>query len=328
MEIKSDKLISVIMPIYKVELYLHECIDSIINQTYSNLEIILVDDGSPDNCGKICDEYAKQDDRIVVVHKSNGGLSDARNVGLNIAHGDYIVFIDSDDWMERSGIQILYELAQKYDADIVIGGVEKFEDSTKEIIWTTRKDNSGQTVVLSKEEAIKDFLINGCASWARLYKAGIHKEVFFPTGEINEDEAIVLSLLDRCKTIVKTNIVVYQYRFRQESITSTRWSRKKLAWYEHCKSNLRFTIDNYPELETYAEARYRSSILWALNNMSENPSNFDDLIPKFRKELQNIMKKENWDFRMDKKEKCRAYFLAYGFSLYSWIVRLYGKHYT
>ena len=102
-----DELVSIIVPVYKVEKYLNRCIDSILNQTYINLEIILVDDGSPDNCGKICEEYAQKDNRVIVIHKENGGLSDARNKGLNIARGEFVSFIDSDDFIDKSMIEVL-----------------------------------------------------------------------------------------------------------------------------------------------------------------------------------------------------------------------------
>lgn len=114
----EDKLISIIIPVYNVERYLRECIDSIIAQTYKNLEIILVDDGSSDKSGEICDEYSKKDSRIKVIYKKNGGLSDARNVALDIAKGDYIGFIDSDDYIEKDMFQILYNLAEEYNAEI------------------------------------------------------------------------------------------------------------------------------------------------------------------------------------------------------------------
>ena len=113
-----DKLISVIVPIYNVEEYLNECVDSILNQTYKNLEIILVDDGSTDKSGIICDDYAKIDSRIKVIHKKNGGLSDARNVGIDRALGEFIIFIDSDDYIDHSMCEILLAYASKYDVDI------------------------------------------------------------------------------------------------------------------------------------------------------------------------------------------------------------------
>ena len=121
----SQPLVSIIVPIYKVEPYLRRCLDSIVNQSYTNLEIILVDDGSPDNCPQICDEYASKDNRIKVIHKKNGGLSDARNAGLDICKGEYISFVDSDDWVDEKYIETLLDLAIKENVDIAIGEHEK-----------------------------------------------------------------------------------------------------------------------------------------------------------------------------------------------------------
>ena len=126
-------LISIIVPVYNVEKYIHECVDSIINQTYKNIEIILVDDGSPDNCGKICDEYAKKDNRIKVIHKPNGGLSDARNHGIDVANGEWLMFIDSDDWIEPNMAEKLLHSALNNKADLAISSVILF-DEEKEYI--------------------------------------------------------------------------------------------------------------------------------------------------------------------------------------------------
>ena len=115
-------LISVIIPVYKVELYLRECIDSVLAQTYQNLEVILVDDGSPDQCGSICEQYAEKDNRVCVIHKENGGLSDARNAGIDVAKGEYIGFVDSDDWVAPDMYECLYKASVEYNAEFVVCG--------------------------------------------------------------------------------------------------------------------------------------------------------------------------------------------------------------
>ena len=120
-----NKLISIIIPVYKVEEYLEKCVDSVIKQTYDNLEIILVDDGSPDNCGKICDQYSKKDKRVKVIHKENGGLSDARNAGIDISRGEYISFIDSDDYVEIDYIETLYNSIIKSKISIILSHIER-----------------------------------------------------------------------------------------------------------------------------------------------------------------------------------------------------------
>lgn len=291
----ADKspLISVIVPVYKVEPYLHRCVDSILSQTYTNLEIILVDDGSPDNCPTICDEYAKTDKRVKVIHKENGGLSDARNVGMAAASGEYLMFVDSDDWLENNAVETLSGLSQKYDAQIVIGGMQRIEDGTDRIIKSDA-DGSSKEIVMSNIQAMEDFFENGCAAWARLYRKEIHDKILFPAGEINEDEAIVLKLLERCKSIVRTNQVIYNYRCRPESITTSEFSEKKLAWYLHCKDNLEWVKEHHPELEPYAAKRLCGSILYfadeAASSDKENITLISDILIDLRKKYRTYSK--------------------------------------
>ncbi len=262
----EDK-ISVIVPIYKVEPYLDECIVSIINQTYKNLQIILVDDGSPDKCGEICDRYASQDSRITVIHKENGGLSDARNAGLKIADGAYIYFVDSDDILPEKSIEEMYDYATKKNADMVVGGFECFDYETGKITSTTESGDVHVTV-MDQKQLVKDFYRDGCQAWAVLYKKHIHDGIFFPKGEINEDEAIVFSLMERVNTAVVTNHVVYSYRHRPESITKTAFSPKKLVWYKHCKDNLKWIDEHYPEFHSLALERFFSSVMYSLIQLS------------------------------------------------------------
>lgn len=324
---ETEQLVSVIVPVYKVEKYLRHCVDSIINQTYRNLEIILVDDGSTDNCGQICDEYAKTDNRIRVIHKSNGGLSAARNAGIKAMHGEYLMFVDSDDYITEDCIAYLYNLSVRFNADLVIGGFEKFEDETSIVIETTASEND--TIQrITNQEAMKNTFINGCAAWARLYKSDVHRSILFPVGEINEDEAVVLSLLDNCQTVVTANKVIYKYRYRSHSITSTSWHRRKLDWCNHCKNNLNFVLEKYPELIPYAKRRYCSSVIWALNNMTADKNQFSDLIPKYREELKKCIGDKNSFKEISLKEKLRGFLLAYFYNLYAAFVKMIGKQYT
>jgi glycosyltransferase involved in cell wall biosynthesis len=218
-----------------------------------------VDDGSPDGCPVICDEYATKDGRVRVIHKNNGGLSDARNAGMAIAQGSYLNFVDSDDIIPVYALEKLLTLALREEADIVIGNHIRFED-----ILPDTEAFSDDYRLMSRTEAMKDFFQNGCASWARLYRQEIHEGLLFPVGEINEDEAIVLHLLDRCNRIIKTEHFVYFYRCRLESITTASFSPKKLIWVKHCRDNLAFIQEKYPQLEEYALQRYRGSLLWSL----------------------------------------------------------------
>lgn len=275
-----EPLISVIVPVYNVEPYLHKCVDSILNQTYRNLEVILVDDGSPDGCPEICDEYAETDRRVRVIHKPNGGLSDARNAGMAVMNGAYLSFVDSDDLLPVNAIETLHRIAVEENADLVIGGHNRFEDVPVE-------SSKAETFVKrwTPVEAMADMLKNGCASWARLYRRELHQSILFPVGEINEDEAIVLPLLEKCKTIAVTNAVVYHYRCRPESITTAVFNRKKMAWVKHCRNNHAFIREKYPQLEKDALARYRGSILWILREICMQGSGFDKEWKDLRSEL-------------------------------------------
>lgn len=265
-----EPCISVIVPIYKVEPYLRKCVDSILAQTYQNLEIILVDDGSPDRCGEICDEYARKDARIKVIHKKNGGLSDARNAGLEIMTGAYVAFVDSDDWIEPQMYQRLHELLEYYQADMAFGGVadDVLQDGS---IRTVRTSDYGETPFAEdRVAAMRRYFHGSWAAWDKLYRAELFAGIAYPAGEINEDEAIVLHLLDRCQKVCYTNEVFYHYMKRVDgsSITTAAFSEKKMAWAKHCRDNLRFVGEKYPQLEKDAAARYRSSVLWSLREIS------------------------------------------------------------
>ena len=216
----SQPLVSIIIPIYKVEPYLRRCLDSVINQTYTNLEIILVDDGSPDNCPQICDEYAAKDKRIIVIHKENGGLSDARNAGLDICKGEYISFVDSDDWVDEKYIEILQNLSIKENADITIG----------ENIQTVRNEKiinkAYSTKIYSSKEALFHLFrknhIAFVVSWGKLYKRNLFDTLRFPVGKFHEDEYTTFILFYNTTKIVYTSQKIYYYYQRANSIISSR----------------------------------------------------------------------------------------------------------
>lgn len=323
-----DDLISVIVPIYKVEPYLRKCLDSICTQTYENLEIILVDDGSPDGCGAICDEYAAKDGRIKVIHKPNGGLSDARNAGLEIMTGDYVAFVDSDDWTEAAMYQKLLEYLHLFDADIAFGGV--VDDLEQNGTVTAGKtSNYGENPFSeNKTAAMKRYFHGSWAAWDKLYKAELFDEIRYPVGEINEDEAIVLQLLDRCKTVCYTNEIFYHYirRLNGQSITTSSFSTKKLAWPKHCRNNLAFIRENYPELELDAASRYRGSLLWALTEIAVSEGDYSAAAQSLLKELrQNAAVFHKAPFHYPK-DRLRLRILLWApFPVYRMLVRWKGR---
>lgn len=313
-----EPLISVIVPVYKVEPYLRKCVDSILSQTYTNLEVILVDDGSPDGCPAICDEYAAKDSRVKVIHKENGGLSDARNAGMAQATGVYLSFVDSDDLLPENAVEALLEAALRENAQLVIGRHKRFEDEPEQILETAASIQS-----LTPVEAMEDMLKNGCASWARLYRKEIHQDVLFPVGEINEDEAIVLRLLERCERIAFTNAVIYHYRCRPESITTASFSEKKLDWPKHCKANLVYIREHYPELEKEAAARYRGSLLWALTEIVLSNDDFSESAQQLIQQLRE-QKKLFWKttFRFPQDRIRMAVLIYLPFVVYKRMLRL------
>lgn len=221
--------ISVIVPVYKVEEYLDECITSILNQSFKDFELILVDDGSPDKCGQICDEYAVKDSRIKVVHQENRGLSAARNIGLDMMTGDYIAFIDSDDVVERCFLQILYDAIIKYDAELSCCKMKTFES---ECSFDQAKMTGGFFSMSGREAALLQYrndtqeLIRASAC-GKLYAKHLFENSRFPEGRIHEDQAIVPIVLSRAKKVVACPLMLYGYRVRQESIMHSHFSFKR-----------------------------------------------------------------------------------------------------
>ena len=242
-----NQKISVIVPIYKVEQYLHQCIDSILLQTYSNLEIILVDDGSPDNCGKICDEYADRDKRIEVIHKQNGGLSDARNAGIDCSVGDYLAFIDSDDWIENDMLEILLKNMITYNADVSTCGCFKSYVNNLNIPSVSFIE----TVCFNKEQAISDaFTISKGTLFPcnKLYKKYIFNDLRFPKGKIYEGSATIIDIYSKANNIVVSTTPKYYYRQRKSSIVNEKFNPTFMHLIEASQRNFEIIETQYPNI--------------------------------------------------------------------------------
>lgn len=220
---KSEKdLISIIVPVYKVEPYLNQCVESLIRQTYSNLEIILVDDGSPDVCGRMCDEWALRDSRIIVVHQQNKGLSGARNTGLKICRGHYLMFVDSDDYVELEYVERLYLRLTEQDADVAMCGFS----------YLSENNSFEHVVILERESTVKNSIgaLLGLESggnrkifytvvWNKIYKRALWEKLRFPEGKICEDEFVMPLLYELCGKVAFVNEGLYMYRKREGSIS-------------------------------------------------------------------------------------------------------------
>lgn len=246
-----DPLISIIVPIYKVEKYIHRCIDSLLIQTYSNLEIILVDDGSPDSCGEICDWYALQDQRIKVVHKENGGLSDARNMGISVAQGEYIGFVDSDDYVEPEMFEKLWKALKDNNTKLSMCSLI-CEDENGEIAEYSDAKLIKDGVFNAEELLVKIVQTNGwfyIVAWNKLYHKSLLNDRFYPIGKYHEDEFVISQLLWNAKKIAYISDKEYHYTYkRSDSITGERRNVRHLdaleALYHRCLFYHEKKLDN------------------------------------------------------------------------------------
>ena len=221
--------ISVIVPIYKVEEYLRRCVDSILVQTFTDFELFLVDDGSPDNCGAMCDEYASKDSRIRVIHKKNGGLSDARNAALDMMTGEYVTFIDSDDWVESNHLESMLTALEKHGADMAICNfISAYDDGRKEPLYVPTE----QETVLEGDQVFETVLQPAACN--KLYKASIFQTLRYRVGKLYEDVFAYHDVLAQVNRAVYTGKGTYLYYQRQGSIMRTEYSPRFMDIVEAC----------------------------------------------------------------------------------------------
>jgi len=245
-------LISVIVPVYKVEKYLQRCVDSIRAQTYRNLEIILVDDGSPDDCGTLCDRFAVQDERIRVIHKENGGLSSARNAGIDIARGEYLGFVDSDDWIEHTMYETLLSAALRENVKLVCGGRYDFSERTGE--RTVGLCPKREEVISGEELTRRIFTWNGLdsAAWDKLYHRSLFAAIRYPLGRINEDLPVTYKLAFAAGKAAMVSKPLYNYYHRPGSITTAAVSEKVFHYTQNTESVYKDILATCPSLEKEA----------------------------------------------------------------------------
>lgn len=259
---KGTYLISVIVPIYNVEDYLDRCVNSLVNQTYKNLEIILVDDGSPDSCPGICDEWSQRDSRIKVVHKENSGLSDARNAGVKVATGDIISFIDSDDWVEFDMYEKMYQRMCSDKSDIVSCGTKwVYEDGL------LLRDVATSNEVLETYDAMKEIIVDGKLKqhvWNKLYKKDLILDIPFEKGKYHEDVFWSYQVFGRVKKVSLMDESFYNYVQREGSIMGALYSVKRLDALDAMKARCEYVKANFEELYSQALRVYISSCMYHL----------------------------------------------------------------
>ena len=218
-ELPNMPQISVIVPVYKVEAYLDRCVESILNQTFSDFELILVDDGSPDRCGKICDEWAKKDRRIRVIHKSNGGLSDARNAGFDVSTGEWITFIDSDDYVHPKMLESLHAAVQE-------SGVQISACGYAETHGEPLQAEDLRATILSPADFYRNHNITATVAWGKLY----HKSIVlpYPVGKLHEDEFVTYRILFALRRIAFIDAAMYGYYQNDAGIMGSPWNPRKM----------------------------------------------------------------------------------------------------
>lgn len=323
---KNYPLVTVIVPVYKVEKYLGKCVDSILNQTYSNLEIILVDDGSPDNCGALCDNYAIKDKRVIVIHQENKGLSEARNAAIDIASGEYITFVDSDDWIDLNFIEYLSNLLIKEKAQIAVTSlINVFEDGT-----TQKNTNESSLIKLNKIEALSCYLFNGyltpCAC-GKLYKKDLWDNIRFPAGKLFEDQFTIYKVLEKAETVIFYPNDFYFYLKREGSIGHTLFSKKSYDLYEAINIQHDYLVKKYPLLKKDLDV---AKIIWELVfiNMAITSNKTKDILSIIHSlkhfifsRLSNVI----WTERFSSDRKIQILLFCFSFPLYKKIYLWYKQ---
>lgn len=302
----TNPLISVIVPVYNVENYVGKCIESILQQVYTNIEILLVNDGSKDSSGKICNDYATKDDRIIVLNKENGGLSDARNFAIDRAKGEYFVFIDSDDMVSSIYVETLHHLISQYKTNMAVTLAHHFKENEAIIV----PEEVTQECKFSRIEALESMLYQrdfDTSAWAKIYHKSLFETIRYPKGLIYEDVPTTYKLILKSNGVAFKNQKNYYYLLRDNSIEGSPFSPKKFESVKIIINDLHKAAQENPQLQNAFYCRILSLILHV---MFETPKNSD-----YERNLFEIMKKYRVSVLKDKdaRKKARiAALLSYG----------------
>ena len=299
----DKKLISIIVPVYNVEPYLEKCINSLIRQTYHCIEILLVDDGSPDNCGKICDDYASKESRIVVIHKKNGGLSSARNAGIDIAKGEYLMFVDSDDYVEPNFCERAYQIIDENNVTCASFGYFEHKAEQVKSLGTTNPRKIEAEEGIKSLIALDDVIYNMACN--KIFHKRLFRTIRFPEGKLFEDQGTMYKIFDAAGEIYVDSAPLYHYVRRDDSITAGEGtayatSAKGLndifdLWF----SRLQFIEIKYPQLKKVAINQIIELIIRAFHVLSWKRNRdlivkFENFLKDYKKDILSINHKSKW----------------------------------
>lgn len=315
--------ITIIIPAYNIECYLNKCIESIVKQTYKDIEIIIVNDGSTDNTSKMCDIWKNKDNRIKYIYKNNGGLSSARNSGLNIATGKYIVFIDSDDFIENNMIEVLYNNIKNNDADISI--CNRYYYYEKDNQSRLRFEHVNKIINMDKKEALinlMNFSYFDMSAWCKMYKKELFNDIRFPEGKYCEDYYIMYKLFDKTNKIVYDSRPLYYYLQREGSITK---KKELLLDYVYAsEEQMEYISKKYPELEIYCKSAYALSYLTIYNKVIINGGVVSKkIIKEFKEKIKSNKKYVYNNKKISISRKIQIFMFLYFTSLYNIIIKIY-----
>ena len=319
----ETKKISIIVPVYKVEAYLKKCVESIVNQTYQNIEVILVDDGSPDQCGHICDFYAKIDSRIRVIHKQNGGLSSARNAGISMSTGDYLLFVDSDDWISPRLCENAIQDLEESGADVVIYGFSRIDENEKILencVAFEPKDITSKEAV----ESLITLKIDNYA-WNKIYKKELFEGIRFPEGRLWEDIGTTYKVLLKSKKIHISNRILYYYLVRNGSITSTPNPQSLLDIFAQRKEQYDTISDIWPDVAQKALPILLVSAVEICDRLGNSKDSVD--AKKFLISKKGSINVNNKKIQLYWKNENIFYIMFYIFNKHRSIVKRIKKYY-
>ncbi|WP_408071409.1 glycosyltransferase family 2 protein [Butyrivibrio sp. JL13D10] len=285
--------ISIIVPVYNVEKYLKRCVESLINQTFTNLEILLIDDGSKDSSGRLCDELALLDDRIKVFHKENGGLSDARNYGIERAQGDFLCFVDSDDYIASEYCSLMHKIALDENADIVMCGVKRFSGD----IYVGSDLGTNEYKMIKSSDALREMYSDEGEKYTiatnKLYRRSVIGTIRYPIGRINEDEYTTYKFFLNVDQVVILEKKLYFYFYNNNSITTNEKYYKNLDIYDAFEERIRLFEEhgNLDEQIVLTYKAYMDRIIFRYNRISNDDNARKKLIKLYRNKYEKVNKK-------------------------------------